>query len=299
LTEGTQKAELFSWQFEKREGSMISKSRPRQVLARLFFFTASVIGCQALMAVPASSTTIPGFGGTIFAEVQAPNLDDQNSIAVGVGFTQVTAPTTGSDPTLGVGSATAQSFTGPPGLNMLAGGGTTADGITVSGSAHGTLTYFFQVQGAAGANNSVSVGINFAMVTSLIGTGVSNANASMHIIPFGFLSDGTNSQTNCNLQCSIIGTIHLMLTPLGVYEVDLGAGALGIGSNSTVSALIDPFIFSDNPNYSIIVSDGIQNVPLPGSGATPLPAALPLFASGAGLLGFFGWRRKQKASGSA
>lgn len=28
---------------------------------------------------------------------------------------------------------------------------------------------------------------------------------------------------------------------------------------------------------------------------TPLPAALPLFASGAGVLGYFGWRRKRKA----
>ena len=32
---------------------------------------------------------------------------------------------------------------------------------------------------------------------------------------------------------------------------------------------------------------------------TPLPAALPLFASGAGVLGFFGWRRKKKAAALA
>ncbi len=32
---------------------------------------------------------------------------------------------------------------------------------------------------------------------------------------------------------------------------------------------------------------------------TPLPAALPLFASGGGLLGFLGWRRKRKASAIA
>jgi len=29
---------------------------------------------------------------------------------------------------------------------------------------------------------------------------------------------------------------------------------------------------------------------------TPLPAALPLFASGAGVFGYFGWRRKRKAA---
>lgn len=34
-------------------------------------------------------------------------------------------------------------------------------------------------------------------------------------------------------------------------------------------------------------------------GATPLPAALPLFASGLGALGLFGWRRKRKAQAAA
>jgi hypothetical protein len=30
-------------------------------------------------------------------------------------------------------------------------------------------------------------------------------------------------------------------------------------------------------------------------GTTPLPAALPLFATGLGLMGLLGWRRKKKA----
>ena len=36
---------------------------------------------------------------------------------------------------------------------------------------------------------------------------------------------------------------------------------------------------------------------VPGTGmtATPLPAALPLFATGIGGLGLLGWRRKRKA----
>jgi hypothetical protein len=33
-------------------------------------------------------------------------------------------------------------------------------------------------------------------------------------------------------------------------------------------------------------------------GSTPLPAAFPLFATGLGALGLFGWRRKRK-SGAA
>ena len=32
---------------------------------------------------------------------------------------------------------------------------------------------------------------------------------------------------------------------------------------------------------------------------TPLPAALPLFASGLGVMGLFGWRRKRKNGGVA
>ena len=115
----------------------------------------------------------------------------------------------------------------------------------------------------------------------------------MTILPHS-ISDITDSIINCSAQCSKIGTLNLMLTPLAIYEVDLGAGVLGIGSNSTVSALVDPFIFSENPNYSIIVSDGIQNVPLAETVATPLPAALPLFATGLGALGLLGWRRKRK-----
>jgi hypothetical protein len=35
------------------------------------------------------------------------------------------------------------------------------------------------------------------------------------------------------------------------------------------------------------------------SSATPLPAALPLFASGLGVLGVLGWRRKKKAAALA
>jgi hypothetical protein len=38
------------------------------------------------------------------------------------------------------------------------------------------------------------------------------------------------------------------------------------------------------------------NVLLGSVSTTPLPAALPLFASGLGALGLFGWRRKRKAS---
>jgi drug/metabolite transporter (DMT)-like permease len=37
----------------------------------------------------------------------------------------------------------------------------------------------------------------------------------------------------------------------------------------------------------------------PAASATPLPAALPLFATGFGAMGLFGWRRKRKGAAVA
>jgi hypothetical protein len=42
-----------------------------------------------------------------------------------------------------------------------------------------------------------------------------------------------------------------------------------------------------------------NNLFLPPNAETPLPAALPLFATGLGALGLLGWRRKKKAAALA
>ena len=46
--------------------------------------------------------------------------------------------------------------------------------------------------------------------------------------------------------------------------------------------------------------NGLDNVTVTDLGvtSTPLPAALPLFASGLGAMGLFGWRRKRKIAAS-
>jgi len=46
------------------------------------------------------------------------------------------------------------------------------------------------------------------------------------------------------------------------------------------------------PNGTVILTDN-------GIATTPLPAALPLFASGLGAFGLLGWRRKKKAAALA
>src|SRR6185312_5823247 len=75
-----------------------------------------------------------------------------------------------------------------------------------------------------------------------------------------------------------------------VYEIVMTASAVA-DYDHLASAFSDPYIdLSDLPNgVTFLESAGIGNS-LPG--ATPLPAALPLFGSGLAALGVVGWRRK-------
>jgi hypothetical protein len=57
-------------------------------------------------------------------------------------------------------------------------------------------------------------------------------------------------------------------------------------TGSDITSLV---ITSTNDSSGILIAEGI----------TPLPAALPLFATGLGALGLLGWRRKRKARAAA
>jgi hypothetical protein len=75
-----------------------------------------------------------------------------------------------------------------------------------------------------------------------------------------------------------------------VYEVTLTASAVATpGTKST--AFIDP-IFTPESGFSLVMSSGIG----PSVATTPIPATLPLLASGLGGLGLLGWRRNKKAA---
>jgi hypothetical protein len=86
------------------------------------------------------------------------------------------------------------------------------------------------------------------------------------------------------------GTAVTMAPGLGAYSdtiVDFVAS-----SSSTPIA----FLFATQLGFGSIVIDDVSVVET--AGATPLPAALPLFASGLGALGLLGWRRKRKSRAS-
>jgi hypothetical protein len=90
-------------------------------------------------------------------------------------------------------------------------------------------------------------------------------------------------------------------------------GALGVtlsildSADSTIASWLlggDPIAGVGGNRYGWFANNefsflAIDNASLTGTSATPLPAALPLFASGLGAIGLFGWRRKRKNSGAA
>jgi hypothetical protein len=83
----------------------------------------------------------------------------------------------------------------------------------------------------------------------------------------------------------------------GVFE---GTIPINIGSNT--GAALWALMFGNgaaggNPNV-LYFADGInfEADGLIGQIQTPIPAALPLFATGLGALGLLGWRRKKKAA---
>ena len=81
-------------------------------------------------------------------------------------------------------------------------------------------------------------------------------------------------------------------TPFSVTGIEPGCcGAPMLG---------DPFLLADSKTFYLetLTSDVTFSAAYAVS-ATPLPAALPLFASGLGAMGLLGWRRKRKAAALA
>ena len=61
---------------------------------------------------------------------------------------------------------------------------------------------------------------------------------------------------------------------------------LGLASSDEAKAVVDSVV-----NMQLHLSDEAVGLP-----PVPIPAALPLFASGLAVLGFAGWRRKKAAA---
>jgi hypothetical protein len=114
-------------------------------------------------------------------------------------------------------------------------------------------------------------------------------------IPSGWLAGATTTVTD-NLGDTMVfgvntgtfpGTIHD--TAGGFFSAAILPSTLDISTSSFASFLGGPGTVSLSIN--ILLPEGAY--------VTPLPAALPLFATGLGVLGLIGWRRKRKAQAFA
>jgi len=145
-------------------------------------------------------------------------------------------------------------------------------------TANGLLSILFEDLDLIGANDP----INFLESIQIFDqTGASVA---------GLIDD-----ISSNIITGDANTTQLLSLPLG----SLGAGAIS-GSPSTYFVQLD-FVASlsghhkgkNTPEYLIATIDEV-----PGTiSVVPLPASLPLFGTGLAVIGFIGWRRKQKKTG--
>jgi hypothetical protein len=73
-----------------------------------------------------------------------------------------------------------------------------------------------------------------------------------------------------------------------------------LGNSGLFIVYVDTPYFSDPPSITITGADGnsspVTDFLSPSLTPTPVPAALPLFATGLGAMGLLGWRRKRKSA---
>ena len=206
----------------------------------------------------------------------------------------------------------------PPSFSALGGTGaislTPSPNLTASASVTGVnqqleaqvlLDYYFEVSGAATSQVPVVISVSSTLMPPNAGAGFANS----AILEFGLANFASVLERACAPVVSgCVGTLtpkQETVTTNTIYEIDmlLGAAASTFGSGTTdsVTDSMDPVIYFLNPSdasqFQLLFSDGVGNSP--ASAATPLPAALPLFATGLGALGLLGWRRKRKAQAIA
>lgn len=183
----------------------------------------------------------------------------------------------------------------------------TSTGIDYVGgqSASANLNYYFSV---VGGPNGVSIPVDVA--TNLLTTASAEpVSGSAAFYGYASFIVGTARQvvacTDVN-QCASTqfdGTVHLNVNSGDVVEVSIEIEALSDAAFAgTAFASADPLItidpsFGPTGTYSIALSDGVGNGFAPA--ATPLPAALPLFATGIGAMALLGRRRKKKPAAFA
>ena len=156
--------------------------------------------------------------------------------------------------------------------------------------------------GNAGPSHTNRAYWNFDFSVNLLNSGltIQNTSATLSVLNIG------NGQ-------SVSGNPLLVFTDTQGWSgtaVDSPYKLTDVGFQNSENLVFSAFAglsFDENANDTYLItlslsdSDGlldtVDEYVVVGTGATPLPAALPLFAGGLGAMGLLGWRRKRKAAG--
>jgi hypothetical protein len=147
---------------------------------------------------------------------------------------------------------------------------------------------YFLIQEAAGAGGSIPLPTPDA-------TGTIAMSATAGKVALRSVTTALTCSTDCGLVGGIVDFVGYGSTassfegaaPTSNLSNTLAALRLNGGAQDTDDNSADFVIGAPNPHNSV----GVPEV--------PLPAALPLFITGLGALGLFGWRRKKKVAALA
>ncbi len=115
--------------------------------------------------------------------------------------------------------------------------------------------------------------------------------------------------SNLGLSNLFSTNFNLALQPYVEYSIGINCGdlsnpndnGLGCVANPVLATTIASFQFYKNNPFALGfgTNDTLSTFQIDVAAATPLPATLPLFASGLGGLGLLGWRRKKRTQATA
>jgi hypothetical protein len=128
----------------------------------------------------------------------------------------------------------------------------------------------------------------------LLGTGGSGG--SNPTLTTGQINEISWLMTNGN--ANINTSNESAATQLAIWKVEYGSSLTysGVSTATTnlANTLLSEYVGCSNCGVTLLSESGDQTLGTPT--VVPLPAALPLFATGLGALSLLGWRRKQKAA---
>jgi hypothetical protein len=193
-------------------------------------------------------------------------------------------------------------------VSSLSVGSATADALSLSGiGTPGTLPADFNPTGLAAMNlDGIGVGTAITIFSGINNTGGLSISPTAGVT-FTFMGKEaayTDQLLFGNTVLFNAGSVPFSfraVTPHGNLDANNG-GAIALNLEIAFAKVSDTVFyafFEDGGGGSIDFDDMVVRITDPPITTTPLPGALPLFATGLGALGLLGWRRKRKNTSPA